>query len=114
MVNEKDQRRDFPSYHLGRIVELAEAGKVAYINSSVLRDTENYGYSPAAVHNCLAMLLPGDFRHSVLYEDTKDWLDVYKIGVINLDAKQRDDLYVKLKLNRSCILVLLCSFHPDR
>jgi motility quorum-sensing regulator/GCU-specific mRNA interferase toxin len=114
MVNETNQRRDFPAHDLGRIVELAKAGKVTYLNDSVFRDTENYGYSPSDVHICLAMLLPADFRHSVLYEGNKAWLDVYKIAVISPGAGFRDDLYVKLKVNPSCILVLLCSFHPDR
>ncbi len=115
MVTQSDSHRDYATFDLARIVELALAGKVVYVNSSVLRDTENLGYSPDDVHQCLASLTAGDFACGEAYgSGPTKWHDVYKISRYPSPTGHRDDLYIKLQINKNCVTVLLYSFHRNR
>ncbi len=106
-------RRRSPEYALERVRDLASRRAVWYGGSRVQRDVENLGYTPDDVCNCLQLLNDCHFRGAVRYGPSGGWLDEYKIsypgpgGVI-------DELYVKLKLHRDAIVVILASFHRDR
>lgn len=114
MVIRNVTRRDYAAYALERIVELAQGGHVLYASRTVFVDTEDYGYAPQDVHQCLAGLTPSDFSHSETYEAGSGWHDVFKLRGYSSPSGYRDDLYIKLKLNAACIVIVLCSFHPDR
>lgn len=111
MVSDKEERRDKKEYSLGRIKELAEWGNVMYLSSRVTKHVENLGYSPDEVHKCLSCLKEENYRGTVRY-DGKPWLDEYLISYTG-PAGQTDDLYIKLKLNRDCVVIQLASFHPE-
>lgn len=106
-------RRRSPEYALTRIRDLARQRAVRYGGSSVQRDVENLGYSPDDVCNCLQLLNDCHFRGAVRYEPGGVWLDEYNISYPGPEGVI-DELYVKLKLNRDCIVVILASFHRDR
>lgn len=114
MVTRNVTQRDYAAYALERIVALATAGQVRYASSAVFRDSENLGYAPDDVHACVAALETCHFSHSEAYENASDWHDVFKLARYPSPAGHHDDLYIKLKLNRDCVVILLCSFHRDR
>ena len=67
---------------------------------------------PEDVWTCLQALDKCHFRHAERYNNDGPWLDVYHIpfqGPAGID-----ELYVKFKLNRDCIVVILHSFHRKR
>lgn len=113
MVTQKPLRRDTPAYALSRVRELAAEEAVSYASSRVQHDADGLGYSFEAVCQCLSQLEENDFHHSEQYADSRIWLDVY---LIRYEAPNGaiDDLYIKLKLNKNCICVVLCSFHRER
>lgn len=117
MVTEAS-RRETPAYALPRIRKLAEAGAVDYAGRRVQQDVENLSYAPEDVHGCLSALNECHFHHAVQYQADGPWADVYIIpcrapegtavgGVV-------DRLYVKLKLDRDRLRVVLLSFHRER
>lgn len=118
MVTKSDQdpvpeRRSEAEYSLSRVCELAKQGCVRYGGRNVQRDIENLSYAPEDVQKCLQLLTDCHFHHAERYAPGGPWLDVYHVaypgptGVV-------DELYVKLKLDRDCILVVLASFHRER
>ena len=111
MVSVKEERRSNKEYSLNRIRELAEQGQVDYMFRRVTRHVENLGYSPDDVHKCLSCLGEENYRGTVRY-DGKLWLDEYLISYIG-PTGHTDELYIKLKLNRDCIVIQLASFHPE-
>jgi len=113
MVNQIAEERSSPQFSLTRIRELARGGCVRYAYARVTCDIENLGYSPDDVQQCLASLEERHFRRSIRYEEQNFWLDEY---LITYDSPSgcTDNLYIKLKLNRDCILILLSSFHRER
>ena len=113
MVTQKPLRRSTPRYALARVRELAGQEEVSYASSRVQYDTDGLGYSFEEVCRCLSQLEDTDFQHSEQYADSGIWLDVY---LLKYEAPNGaiDDLYIKLKLNRNCICVVLCSFHQER
>ena len=113
MVSDNTERRDRPEYSLSRVRELAEWGSVDYATSAVQRDVENLAYAPEDVHRCLQTLEESQFCHAERYHDSRVWLDVYRIRY-PAPTGDVDPLYLKLKLNRDCVTVLLFSFHRDR
>lgn len=113
MVTQDTRRRPSPRYDLGRVRELASSESVAYGSSRVQFDADNLGYGFEAVCQCLAELQADDFHHSERYQNTGPWLDVYLMRYVG-PSGATDDLYIKLKLNKSCVTVVLCSFHPER
>jgi len=113
MVRRVADRRDEPVYDLERVRELAGKGRVVYAGSRVENDAENLGYEPDAVANCIASLQPEEFDESLLYSEEKFWQDVYKCRRVSPKG-DTDDLYIKFKLTRNAITVVLQSFHLDR
>ena len=113
MVIRDTERRARPEYSLDRIRELARDGKVSYGSSTVQRDVENLGYAPEDVHRCLEVLNSLHFSHAERYAKAGPWLDVYCVSCQG-PRGHLDPLYIKLKLNRDCIVVVLGSFHRER
>ena len=112
MVTPKSSRRNNPEYSLTRIKELASKGKVLYGSHDVQRDIVNLSYSLSDVCDCLNSLEPNHYVESILYENTPTWLDVYLCIWQKADGS-RDPLYIKLKLNKDCITIVLASFHRE-
>ena len=112
MVTQQEERRHRKEFSLNCIRELAAAGKVDYWSRDVSKDIENLSYSPDDVHACLASLTEDHYRESVNYGDRKGWLDVYHITYQSPTGHQ-DEMYIKLKLNRDCVTILLMSFHRE-
>ena len=111
MVSSRERKKT-PEYSLVRIHELAEAGEWAYGSRRVARHIENLGYSPDDVGACLVSLREAHYRGTVRYENAPVWLDEYLISFKG-PSGHVDDLYIKLKLNRDGLLILLASFHPE-
>ena len=114
MVRSPDaERRAIAEYSVSRVCELAKQGCVHYLSRRVQQDVENLGYAPEDVHRCLQLLNDCHFKHAERYDAAGPWFDVYLVpycgptGVV-------DDLYVKLKLDRDCVVVNLASFHRER
>jgi hypothetical protein len=110
-MEQKHERRDSPTYSLTRLKELGKAESV-HLTQRSTRESQDLGYSFEQVCECLAELEPQDFDQSILYESTPFWLDVYKMRNATT-ASRVDDLYIKIRLNRDCILVTVCSFHVE-
>ncbi|WP_321528301.1 type II toxin-antitoxin system MqsR family toxin [Sedimenticola selenatireducens] len=110
-VEVKAEKRE-AEYSLSCIKRLAAEGSVSYASSRVQRHIENLDYSPSDVHECLSKLTPEHYQKSILYENRPSWLDVYHIRYA-ASGSYEEDLYIKLKLNRDCIIVELHSFHPE-
>lgn len=113
MVNEREQYQDFPAYSLDRIHELARSRLVVYGSNRVTVDAENLGYSLEDICRCLAILQPGQFFRAERYGETDKWLDIYCCTYPS-PSGAIDDLYIKLKLTKSCVSVVLHSFHRER
>ncbi len=114
MVNSVTERDRFPRYSLERIRELASSEKVVYCGTRVGIDIGNLGLNLEAVCNCIAQLdAAAHFRHSERYAADGPWHDVYGCAW-SASGGPADDLYIKLRLGRSCLIVDLCSFHLDR
>lgn len=115
MVTDNIQRRNRREFSLDAIQRLAADKAVAYGSRDVLRDTENHHYSKDDVCACLMNLKEENYHESIHYGDKKGWLDVYKCNwpAPLPNSSLVDDLYIKLKLNRDCILIVITSFHPE-
>lgn len=113
MVTQDKESRDRPEYSLERIRALAAQGCVQYAGTRVEGDVMNLGYAPEDVHQCLQVLDGCHFHEAVRYPTTRHWLDVYRIRYPRPDGGV-DPLYIKLKLNRDCVVIVLQSFHRDR
>lgn len=106
-------------YSLEQIRSLAQRGMVRYGSRTVMRDVENLSYAPEDVHQCLQTLNQCHFQQSLRYAPGGPWLDVYHITYNvptgeNAPTGDVDDLYIKLKLDRDCVVVILASFHRKR
>ena len=119
MVTDAPERRNSPTCGLARIRELASQEAVIYGGAKVQIDIANLNYSLHDVCYCLQTLEQDEFSHAERYGygPKEIWLDVYFTTMIYTDERGRqfeDELYIKLKLNRDCIAVVLMSFHPER
>lgn len=113
MVSSEGKRRLEVEYSLQRVRELAARGNVVFASSTVKRDAANLGYSHDDVCACLQCLTPTNYDHSEQYSDRGPWHDIYLLPYRSAEG-YIDPLYIKLKLNRDCVAVLLCSFHRSR
>lgn len=112
MVTQWMETRAKPVCSLSRIHELAAQQAVHYGSSRVQNHTDNLGYSLEAVCECLARLAPENFHHAERYSPTGLWLDVYLVTYRGPTGHD-DPLYIKLKLDRDCLCIILCSFHRE-
>lgn len=106
------EKRQKAEWSLSRIHELAAQHLIAYASSRVQNTTDALSYGVESVCECLSRLTPKHFQHAVRYSEADPWLDVYLIkhrGPVD----HEDPLYIKLKLNRDCVLIVLCSFHLE-
>ena len=119
MVSQPADRRAEPVYDLDRVRELAGKGRVIFAGkkrdagTKVEQNAEDLGYSPDDVFACIASLQPEEFDESLLYPGEKFWQDVYKCRR-TAPGGEVDELYLKLKLTRNALTVVLQSFHRDR
>lgn len=113
MVSPGDQQRDYPQFSLDQIKALAMEGKVQYASGTVENDVENLGYSPETVHQCLATLEPQHFQRAIRYQNREVWLDEYQLKFAS-PTGDVDELYIKLRLNKHCVTILLHSLHQQR
>jgi hypothetical protein len=69
------------------------------------------GYGLDDVSRCVEQLLASDFRHAIRYPGSTRWMDVYHTEFRLSGRDADDDLYIKLSLDRDCVVVDLASFH---
>jgi hypothetical protein len=112
MVTSFTEVRDYPRYDLRQIHRLAALQRIVYANLSVVRDATNLGYGMEDVCRCLRKLKSSDFRHSGRY-DSPRWYDVYGTRFTS-PTGYVDELYIKLSLGQSCLVIDLFSFHLTR
>jgi len=106
------EKRNKPEWSLTRIHDLAARQAIVYGSSRVQNTTGNLCYGIESVCECLSRLTLDHFQHAVRYSDIEPWLDVYRIKYRG-PTDHDDLLYIKLKLNRDCILIVVCSFHLE-
>ena len=99
-------------YSLDGLRRLAGFQQVQYMSSRVTRHVSNLGMSLDDVCNLLKVLHPSNFHCSERYQNNPRWHDVYLLPhPVPLNPQER--LYIKFRVNRDCVLVELCSFHPE-
>lgn len=113
MVSQDQERRDYPCYLLDQIRTLAATGCVRYAGTRVTLDVDNLGFGLDEVCACLSSLAEDHFCHSERYQPGGRWHDVYR-RAWSARAGVVDDLYIKLRLGRNCLIVDVCSFHRER
>jgi hypothetical protein len=113
MVTHGPEQRAYPCYSLDRIRELATDGCVRYAGTRVSIDVDNLGLLLDDVCACLASLDASCFHGSERYVEEGPWHDIYRCtwGPV---GRRPDNLYIKLRLGRTCLIIDLCSFHMDR
>jgi Motility quorum-sensing regulator, toxin of MqsA len=104
MVTLDDEKRYGAACNLDVVKALAAQGCVIYYSPQVQKDIVVLGFEDEDVCARLCMLQPSNYAHSVRYAGLDLWFDVYLIA----------GLYVKFKLDRKCLNVVLHSFHPER
>jgi len=109
---EMEKRETNPKYSLSTIVELAKNGRVSYTSRQVGTDIDNLGYGIQDVCECISLLCQGDFCESIKYPNRPKWLDRYTTHFTTASG-QLIRIYIKLRLENSCISVALESFHPE-
>ncbi len=114
MVSREPVRRHKSESSLDRIRLLAGSEKnVIFASDRVTTTTTNLGYSLLDVCLCLRALTDAHYSESLLYPDTKAWLDVYLITWSKPNSSFTDSLYIKLKLDRNCMNIIIMSFHLE-
>lgn len=113
MVNKETERKHHAAYSLDQVRRLAAEGHVRYAGTRVQMDVGNLGLGMDDVCACLASLTSGHFAHCERYTATGPWHDVYRRAWSSSPGPV-DDLYIKLRLARHCLIVDLCSFHRER
>lgn len=106
----KAEKRNDPEYSLDAIRRLARFQQVEYRGRKVPRDVASLGYDLNDVCQCLISLQHDHFSHSERYENFPRWHDVYKVRHVGQDGIEHN-LYIKLRLDRDCVVIELCSFH---
>jgi len=113
MVSPKGEgRRNEAEYSLDGIRRLAGFGQIELRGRRLRRHLAELDYQLDDVCHCLVCLQQHHFSHSERYEDDRRWHDVYKMRHTGRDGVTHD-IYIKLRLDRDCIVIELCSFHPE-
>jgi motility quorum-sensing regulator/GCU-specific mRNA interferase toxin len=110
MVPRQEEKSSIPAYSLDRIHELVRSKKLVYGGRKVQRDIVSLRYELDDVCRCLLSLNACHFKESVHYADSGVCFDVYRVTCRGRDDED-DPLYIKLKLNRDCIVLVIGSFH---
>lgn len=116
MVTPDKERRDRAEWSLQRIHELAANGHIAYGSITVETNIAALDYTREDVCHCLGRLTKDDFDHAERYlseRGTSPWFDVY-FPRCQGPTDHIDPLYVKLRLNHDCVVIMLASFHRER
>ncbi|MDZ7788918.1 MAG: type II toxin-antitoxin system MqsR family toxin [Xanthomonadales bacterium] len=104
------EKKQSPDYSLDAIRRLASFGQIEYRGKKVPRDVATLGMDLNEVCLCLQTLQEHQFAHSIRYDNFLRWHDVYKMRYQTRDDRSLD-LYIKLRLDRECVVIELCSFH---
>ena len=112
MVTQQNEVRVKPECALARVKELAAEQAVSYGGRRVQNHVANLSYSFEAVCECLTQLTAAHFKHSERYGPDGPWHDVFLMKYRG-PAGHDDDLYIKLRLDRDCLCILLFSFHLE-
>ena len=110
MVTKDADNRTYPTYALEQIQRLAGTRDVGYGTRKAQVDAQNLSYTIEDICECLQALSTNHFHHSEKYPGFPIWHDVYLISYSG-PSGCIDELYVKLKLSKDCVLVTLTSFH---
>lgn len=107
------ERRDAAEYSLDALHRLAGFKQIAYVGSRVQRHIEDaLRVSADEVCDLLGSLGASNFHHAERYHDDPRWHDVYLLPYPCAEDRNRK-LYIKFRINRSCVVIQLCSFHPE-
>jgi hypothetical protein len=106
------EKRDDAEYSLDAVHRLAKASSVVLESRRVLRHVENLQYGIDDVNRLLQCLRRDHFLHAERYVDDQRWHDVYRLPH-PVALNPNEHLYIKFRLNRDCIVIQLCSFHPE-
>lgn len=114
MVNPKDVVRRTPEYGLQGVHRLASFKQVYYAGSAdkLLKHLAELGFSLTDVCDELLTLNASDYDRSIQYGGRGAWHDVYLKDFPTDDDPSRR-LYVKFRISEDCVLLELCSFHPE-
>ncbi|HET7370999.1 MAG TPA: type II toxin-antitoxin system MqsR family toxin [Gammaproteobacteria bacterium] len=112
MVSPAVETKDEPDYSLDGVHRLAGFRQIAYAGKRVMRHVDELGFNLDDIGDCLASLQPLDFHRSERYTAKGRWHDVYLLRYRGSSGPTHD-LYIKFRLNTECVLIDLCSFHPE-
>ena len=110
--SESKERRDEAKYSLDGIRRLAGFQQIELRGRRQRRHVAELNYELADLCHCLVCLQEHHFSHSERYANDRHWHDVYKMRHTGKDGVTHD-MYIKLRLDRGCIVIELCSFHPE-
>lgn len=113
MVNSTvTETKDASEYSLEAVHRLADFQQVRFMYRRIQRHLDMLGYEMDEVCARLSNLCESNFVHSERYVDDKRWHDVYFLPhPVPGNAYER--LYIKFRVDRDCVWIELCSFHPE-
>lgn len=106
------ETKDDAEYSLGAVQRIAGFQQVVYAGRKVQRHIQNLGYQLDDVCALLCALHESHFHKSERYENDSRWHDVYLMPHL-VPSEPGKRLYIKFRLSRDCVLIDLCSFHPE-
>ena len=109
---ERKERRNEAEYSLDGIRRLAGFKQIELRGRRLRRHLGELGYELDDLCDCLVSLQKHHFSHSERYHNYRRWHDVYKMRHAGKDGVSHD-MYIQLRLDRDCIVIELCSFHPE-
>lgn len=106
------EKRNAPEYSLEGVYRAAAIGQVYYTSTRVQRHVDDLCLTDGEVWELLSQLRPEHFDCSIRYEQFRKWHDVYLLPH-PVPANPSERLYIKFRLDRDCVWIELCSFHPE-
>jgi hypothetical protein len=91
---------------------LAQFGQVRFTSTRVQRHVENLEYGLDDVCERLGELLHDHYSKSLRYRVDGPWHDVYLLPHA-VPGFPDERLYIKFRLSSDCVMLELCSFHPE-
>lgn len=99
-----------PKYNLAFVHEAARLNKVEYNGRKVQVDIQNLEYELEDVVKCLLQLTESDF-HQTHYYGKSQIFDAYQCLYKKSTNANKDNLYIKLRLNDEMLILEIGSFH---
>jgi hypothetical protein len=106
------ETRNECEYSLEGVRRLAGFQQVRFMSRRIQRHVDALGFGLEEVCVRLSSLCEANFHHSERYADDQRWHDVYLLphpAAANLNER----IYIKFRLDRDCVWIELCSFHPE-